>query len=49
MEKTEKNKEKDRKRTEGKIWIDEHTPYCKRRCGSGLTFGGRYIREDQRR
>lgn len=44
MEKTEKNKEKDRLRTEGKMWIDEHTPYEKRNCGSGLMFSGKYKR-----
>ncbi len=47
MEKTEKNKEKDRLRNKGKIWIDEHTPYSKRQCGSGLTFGGRYIKANK--
>lgn len=45
MEKTEKNKAKDKKRTEGKVWIAEHTPYSKRTCGSGLTFGGKYVNE----
>ena len=42
MEKTERSKEKDRLRTEGKIWVDEHTPYEKRTTGSGMTFSGKY-------
>lgn len=45
MEKMKKNKEKDRLRTCGKVWIDEHTPFEKRTCGSGLMFGGRYMNE----
>ncbi len=42
MKKTEKNKEKDRKKHIGKIWVDEHTPFEKRTTGSGLTFSGKY-------
>lgn len=42
MEKTSKNKEKDRLRICGKVWIDEHTPFKKRVCGSGLNFSDRY-------
>lgn len=45
MEKTEKNKRKDRSKNIGKIWIDEHTPYEKRATGSGLVFAGRYVDE----
>lgn len=30
-----------------KIWRDEHTPYEKRVCGSGVTFTGRYVYEKE--
>lgn len=33
-----KNKEKDVK----KVWIDTHTFYKDRKCGSGVTFSGAY-------
>lgn len=42
MDKTRKNKEKYMLRIGGKVWVDEHTPFEKRVCGSGLTFSGRY-------
>ena len=43
MEKTEKNKNRDRMRLRGKTWIDQHVPYKDRKSGSGLRFGGRYV------
>ena len=33
-----KNKEKDEK----KVWVDTHTFYKDRKCGSGVTFSGIY-------
>lgn len=43
MEKSEKNKAKDRARTAGMVW--EHIPatFNRRKTGSGLTFEGRYV------
>lgn len=43
MEKTLENRIKDFERTKNKIWIDEPTRAENRRCGSGVTFGGRYV------
>ena len=42
MEKTEQNKEKDRFRTSGKIWVDKHTTLEKRVSSSGVMFSGKY-------
>lgn len=43
MEKSEKNKAKDRARTAGKIW--KHTPatFNNRTTASGVTFWGKYV------
>lgn len=43
MEKSEKNKAKDRAKTDGMVW--EHIPatFNRRKTGSGLTFEGRYV------
>lgn len=43
MEKSEKNKLKDYKRTKGKKWEYVPVPFEKRTTGSGLTFQGRYV------
>lgn len=43
MEKSEKNKAKDRARTAGRQWIDGHVMYKDRALGSGVTFTGKYI------
>ena len=43
MEKTEKNKLKDYKRTKCKKWEYVPVPFEKRTTGSGLTFQGRYV------
>ena len=43
MEKSEKNKLKDYKRTKGKKWECVPVPFEKRTTGSGLTFQGRYV------
>lgn len=32
----------DKKKKEEKIWVDTHTLYKDRKCGSGLTFSGVY-------
>lgn len=42
MRKTSENLEKDKKRSKGKQWIDEHTYFKDRTCGSGVVFYGRY-------
>lgn len=36
-----KNKEKDEK----KVWVDTHTFYKDRKCGSGVTFSGIYKKQ----
>lgn len=43
MEKTKKNKDKDKLRTDKKIWIDKKTKPIDRTTGSGVTFTGEYI------
>lgn len=37
----EVNKEKDEK----KVWVDTHTFYKDRKCGSGVTFSGMYKKQ----
>jgi len=37
----EKTKRKEIKKD--KVWVDIPTLYKDRKCGSGLTFGGRYV------
>ena len=44
MEKTEKNKEKDAARKGLRTWVDLPVRIENRKCGSGVTFGGEYIR-----
>lgn len=43
MKKSLKNRHKDAERTKGKVWIDEPVTAKDRKCGSGVTFGGRYV------
>lgn len=43
MEKSEKNKLKDYKRTKGKVWVRTPVTFDKRTTGSGVTFQGRYV------
>lgn len=38
-----KNKMKDYKRKKGKKWVDTHVFYKDRKCGSGVTFTGKYV------
>ena len=42
MEELKSDNKKNKEIKPKKIWIDEHIPYRKRVCGSGLTFTGRY-------
>lgn len=43
MKKTEKNKEKDFLRLKGKKWENKSSKMSKRKTGSGVVFGGRYV------
>ena len=43
MEKSDKNKLKDYKRTKGKVWTEIPVTFDKRTTGSGVTFQGRYV------
>lgn len=45
MEKSEKNKAKDRARIGNRVW--EHIPatFKRRKTGSGVTFEGRYVKK----
>ena len=43
MEKSEKNKLKDYKRTKGKVWVRTPVTFDKRTTGSGVTFQGKYV------
>ena len=43
MEKSEKNKLKDYKRTKGKVWVRTPVTFDKRATGSGVTFQGKYV------
>ena len=43
MEKSDKNKLKDYKRTKGKVWVRTPVTFDKRTTGSGVTFQGRYV------
>ena len=45
MEKSEKNKAKDRAKTDGMVW--EHIPatFDRRKTASGVTFEGRYVKK----
>ena len=43
MEKTEKNKAKDRARTGGKIWKRTPATFNNRTTASGVTFWGEYV------
>lgn len=43
MEKTEKNKAKDREKTTGKVWVRIPQTPEKRTTGSGMTFQGKYV------
>lgn len=49
MEKSEKNKLKDYKRTEGKVWVRTPVTFDKRTTGSGVTFRGKYVPKQQGR
>ena len=49
MEKSDKNKLKDYKRTKGKIWVSIPSTYDKRMTGSGVTFQGKYVDKQQGR
>ena len=43
MEKSDKNKLKDYKRTKGKVWVRTPVTFDKRTTGSGVTFQGKYV------
>lgn len=43
MEKSEKNKAKDRAKTDGMVWENIPATFNRRKTGSGLTFEGRYV------
>ena len=43
MEKSEKNKAKDRARTAGKVWKRIPVTFNNRTTASGVTFQGRYV------
>lgn len=43
MEKSEKNKAKDRARTPGKQWVNIPATLSRRTTGSGVTFTGKYV------
>ena len=43
MEKSDKNKLKDYKRTKGKAWVRTPVTFDKRTTGSGVTFQGKYV------
>lgn len=43
MEKTEKNKAKDRARTAGKLWKRTPETFKNRTTASGVTFWGEYV------
>lgn len=43
MEKSEKNKAKDRERTSGKVWKQIPATFNNRTTASGVTFRGRYV------
>ena len=43
MEKTKKNKKKDKERHAGMIWVDKRTRAKDRMTGSGVTFSGKYV------
>lgn len=43
MEKTEKNKGKDRERTKGRVWKDIPATFDRRTTSSGVVFGGQYV------
>lgn len=43
MKKSEKNKAKGRKRTDGMVWEHIPTTFSRRKTGSGVTFEGRYV------
>lgn len=45
MEKSEKNKAKDRERTAGYVWEDMPVKKEERTTGSGVTFSGRYVED----
>lgn len=47
MNKTLKNKEKDRLRKRNWQWVDLHTKIEDRTTGSGMQFGGKYIQKTQ--
>lgn len=49
MEKTEKNKLKDYKRTKEKVWVRTPVTFGKRTTGSGVTFQGKYVPKQQGR
>lgn len=42
MQLSAKNKEKNKRKTYGKIWVDDHTPFGKRVSGAGVMFAGHY-------
>lgn len=46
MEKSEKNKLKDFKRTKGKTWIEIPSTFKRRTTGSGVKFIGKYISKE---
>ena len=46
MEKSEKNKLKDFKRTKGKMWMDVPSTLKRRTTGSGVKFIGKYISKE---
>ena len=43
MEKSEKNKAKDRDRTEGNEWVHIPATFSRRTTGSDVTFTGKYV------
>ena len=43
MEKTKKNKKKDKARHGGLVWVDKRTKPNERTTGSGVTFTGKYV------
>lgn len=47
MEKTEKNKAKDRARIGNRIWERVPVTLDKRKTASGVTFWGRYVEKTQ--
>lgn len=49
MEKSDKNRLKDYKRTKGKVWVSIPSTYDKRMTGSGVTFRGKYVDKQQGR